>query len=274
MKPRPSNLGPLLHDLRRVQFLSHAEQACLAAAAQAGDIAARNRLIESVLPFALKQAERYIRNKPTLLLEPGDLFQAAFIELCHAVEKYDPANGAAFITYAGWWIRNGIAKAGRRNRSIVRIPVHAQEAVEDDEGYRIMVSRALHPVNIDQPLREDDDPRELVSPAARPVDCAARSEERRIHRQLAAQFWRAIRQQLPRRYQRVLRLRMEGKTCEQVAKRLGVVRERVRQLETRALRVGRAAIGADPNGGVSISVAFGLSPGRKIEQDDPARLTA
>jgi len=219
----------------------------------------RDRMIEANLRLVISFARRYRRTGVSFL----DMVQEGTLGLIRAVEKYDPVKEVKFGTYAVWWIWQQIGRAGDMHGGLIRTPVHWNQlrrkvgretqrlqTENDGEVNRDMLAeasgvdperletmtRSFQCVSIDSPLGADDDrtlEELLASEANDPEQDAAALD-------LSEQLEQALRQ-LPAREADILRLRFgtadqQSLTLEEVGRRYGVSRERIRQLEARALK--------------------------------------
>ncbi len=219
----------------------------------------RDRMIEANLRLVISFARRYRRTGVSFL----DMVQEGTLGLIRAVEKYDPVKEVKFGTYAVWWIWQQIGRAGDMHGGLIRTPVHWNQlrrkvgretqrlqTEHDGEVDREMLAeasgvdpdrletmtRSFQCVSIDSPLGADDDrtlEELLASDANDPEQDAAALD-------LSEQLEQALRQ-LPPREADILRLRFgtadqQSLTLEEVGRRYGVSRERIRQLEARALK--------------------------------------
>jgi len=219
----------------------------------------RDRMIEANLRLVISFARRYRRTGVSFL----DMVQEGTLGLIRAVEKYDPVKEVKFGTYAVWWIWQQIGRAGDMHGGLIRTPVHWNQlrrkvgretqrlqTEHDGEVNRDMLAeasgvdperletmtRSFQCVSIDSPLGADDDrtlEELLASEANDPEQDAAALD-------LSEQLEQALRQ-LPAREADILRLRFgtadqQSLTLEEVGRRYGVSRERIRQLEARALK--------------------------------------
>jgi RNA polymerase primary sigma factor len=186
----------------------------------------REALVTRNLPLAAWCVNRYaplrFREDPHLF---DEMVQEARIGLMIAARKFDPARGVRFGTYATWWCRQRIRRAADNwSLGVARVPVHVRG--ED----RLELLRKLRGRSLHGPVPHGKRP-DHWHPAANspgPAELAAEADDRAyIHRCL---------RYLPRRQRRVIEMRcLEGATLDQVGRELGITRERVRQLEERAL---------------------------------------
>ena len=254
------SLRQYLREIGRYPLLTRAEEVQLAKRVEAGDPAARQRLVESNLRLVVAIAKGY-RTSATDLL---DLIQEGTLGLMRAVDRYDWKRGTKFSTYAAWWIRAGIMDAlssaqplrlpdsmreriadiARADRMLTarfgrRPSVHDIARELDLTSEQVLEARAVaQPVgSLDEPVGSEGDLRHadlLADPNA--VDPLASLVEEATGGELEARL-----RKLPERSRRVLELRFgmgdEGaQTADAVASELGLARERVRQIELHALR--------------------------------------
>jgi RNA polymerase sigma factor (sigma-70 family) len=267
-----TNLAVYLREIGAIPLLSREDEGALARAARAGDEAARSRLVESNLRLVVQVARRYLNRGLPL----PDLIEEGNLGLIRAVEKFDPGRGVRFSTYATWWIRHAITRALANQARVIRLPVHVEmllgryareqqrltqelgRAPTADELARAMGTTEeqvaqleeirQQPVSLDAPVSEKASVADVVAdPGADPA--AALAAFFREHADLVS-----VLDDLAENERRVLRRRFglegdEPETLEAIGRRLGLTRERVRQIEAAALRKLRALLrarGVDP----------------------------
>ncbi|MGI5959928.1 MAG: RNA polymerase sigma factor RpoD [Massiliimalia sp.] len=250
-----------LKEIGRVPLLSAEEEIDLATRMQHGDVYAKKRLSEANLRLVVSIAKRYVgRGMPFL-----DLIQEGNLGLIKAVEKFDYTKGFKFSTYATWWIRQAITRAIADQARTIRIPVHMVETINKvkkvssqllhKNGHepsaeeiadvldmpidkvREIIRAAQEPVSLETPIGEEEDShlgdfiQDDEAPA--PADVAS-------HTLLKEQLDDVL-STLTEREEKVLRLRFgledgRSRTLEEVGKEFDVTRERIRQIEAKALR--------------------------------------
>ena len=250
-----------LKEIGRVPLLTPEEEVELAERMAKGDPAARKRLSEANLRLVVSIAKRYVGRGMQFL----DLIQEGNLGLIKAVEKFDHTKGFKFSTYATWWIRQAITRAIADQARTIRIPVHmvetinkvkkvssqllhknghdpsAEEIAEEldmpiDKVSEIM-RVAQEPVSLETPIGEEEDSHlgDFIedSDAPAPADAAS-------HTLLKEQLEDVLSTLTPRE-KKVLELRFgledgRNRTLEEVGKEFNVTRERIRQIEAKALR--------------------------------------
>ena len=250
-----------LKEIGRVPLLTAEEEVALAQRMEAGDEEARHRLEEANLRLVVSIAKRYVGRGMLFL----DLIQEGNLGLLKAVEKFDYSKGYKFSTYATWWIRQAITRAIADQARTIRIPVHMVETINKyirisrqllqelgrdptaDEVAKHMglsVARvreimkiAQEPVSLETPIGEEEDSHlgDFIEDEAAldPVDAASMM----LLKEQIADVLKAL---APREAE-VLRLRFgledgRSRTLEEVGQNFGVTRERIRQIEAKALR--------------------------------------
>jgi RNA polymerase primary sigma factor len=250
-----------LKEIGRVPLLSAAEEIELAKLIEEGDEEAKRRLAEANLRLVVSIAKRYVGRGMLFL----DLIQEGNLGLIKAVEKFDYRKGYKFSTYATWWIRQAITRAIADQARTIRIPVHmvetinklirisrqllqelgrepsAEEIAEEmdmtPDKVREIQKIAQEPVSLETPIGEEDDSHlgDFIpdDEALAPADAAAY--------ELLKEQLEDVLDTLTEREENVLRLRFglddgRTRTLEEVGKVFGVTRERIRQIEAKALR--------------------------------------
>src|SRR6056297_634286 len=250
-----------LKEMGKVDLLTKEEEVELAKRVEQGDDEARRQLTEANLRLVVSIAKKYIGQGMSFL----DLIQEGNKGLMKAVEKFDYTKGYKFSTYATWWIRQSITRALADQARTIRIPVHMVETInklirvsrqllqelgrepkpeeiaeEMDmpvEKVREILKIAQEPVSLETPIGEEEDSHlgdfipDIDAPA--PAEAAAFS-------MLKEQLIEVLDTLTPRE-QKVLKLRFgledgRARTLEEVGKKFDVTRERIRQIEAKALR--------------------------------------
>jgi len=257
-----SGLILYLQEVGRTPLLTPQEEIQLAKRIKRGDAKAREQMIKANLRLVVKIARGYENYGLPLL----DLINEGNIGLMKGVERFDPAKGAKFSTYGAWWIKQSIRRALANQSKTIRLPVHVVDKVshirrtaiklqeilgvepDDDqiaEELGIPTARvrqyraaAVAPMSLDSPLGEDSDNRvsDIIADerAGSPFEAMAGRADIHLLREVLAQ--------LPSREASILALRfnLDGKangdaTLEDVGKKFGVTRERIRQIQQSAL---------------------------------------
>jgi len=253
-----------LREIGRVPFLTADEEKELARRIEEGDEAARKKLALANLRLVVSIAKRYVGRSPALTLL--DLIQEGNIGLFRAVERFDYRKGFKFSTYATWWIRQAVNRALADQARTIRIPVHMVETISkymqikrklvQDLGREPMaeeiasemgipVDKVRHIkqisqdiVSLEAPVGDDNDESSLLGDF---VENEKELSPRVLAgRELLRQRLGTIIKDLSAREQKILRMRFgldDGitHTLEEVGKEFGVTRERIRQIEAKAL---------------------------------------
>jgi RNA polymerase primary sigma factor len=249
-----------LNEIGRYPLLTAKEEVELAKCVERGDREAKERMINSNLRLVVSIAKRYQGHGLSLL----DLIQEGIIGLIRAVEKFDWRRGYKFSTYATWWIRQAVQRGVANKAREIRIPVHIvereQKIARAERELTTRLGRAPEDAEIAKaaklPLRQVREVREAaraVTSLDRPVgeeggaslgeltagESAGPEEEVTVS--LAEDTLRRAVSELPQRERDVLKLRyglngdVEPASLEEIGRRLGLTRERVRQIEAAAL---------------------------------------
>ena len=250
-----------LKEIGRVPLLTAEQETELARAAQAGDEDARRKLSEANLRLVVSVAKRYAgRGLPFL-----DLIQEGNLGLMKAAEKFEPERGFKFSTYATWWIRQSITRAIADQGRTIRIPVHLVESINrvkkttgdllrkngrEPTAEEIAVQLDMEPDRVRELLQLAQDPISLKTPVGEEEDAHLedfiQDEDAGVPvdeagRQLLRRELFSVLKSLTPREERVIALRFgleDGRahTLEELGKEFNVTRERVRQIEAKALR--------------------------------------
>ena len=261
-------LSLYLQEISRVKLLTAEEEQALARRAQGGDADAERRLVEANLRLVVKIARRYLNRGLSLL----DLIEEGNVGLLHAARKFQPDRGARFSTYATWWIRQAVVRALANQARMIRLPVHVElllgqcmkkrsaltqelgrapstEELATALGWPVAEVERLEtlrqrPVSLDSPSGADGKGslHDVVDDAAVPE--VGLGAILRAGGDLAS-----VLQDLPDTERTVVTLRFglggaDPLTLESIGRRLGVTRERVRQIESAALHRLRGLLAA------------------------------
>ena len=250
-----------LKEIGRISLLSPEEELELSEKVAAGDEEAKNKLAESNLRLVVSIAKRYV-GRGLLFL---DLIQEGNIGLMKAVDKFDCDKGYKFSTYATWWIRQAITRALADQARTIRVPVHMVETInkmsriqrqltlelnrepsEEElakkmgisiDKVREVIKISQEPVSLETPIGEEDDSHlgDFIK------DESSMSPEEYATNEILKEEIKSVLMTLQVREQEVLELRfglIDGTchTLEEVGKKFNVTRERIRQIEAKALR--------------------------------------
>ncbi|MGZ8783164.1 MAG: sigma-70 family RNA polymerase sigma factor [Gaiellaceae bacterium] len=253
------SLQLFLNEAGRYPLLTAAEEVELAKKVERGDVEAKNRMINSNLRLVVSIAKRYQGHGLSLL----DLIQEGVIGLIRAVEKFDWRRGFKFSTYATWWIRQAVQRGVANKSRTIRIPVHiADREQKMGKAERELLAKLGRPptdeevseaskvslkhmkevrqaaravTSLDKPLGNDND-----ASIGDLVGVAAGGVEEEVEVSLTRDTLHQALKRLSDREQTVLTLRYglgkeEPQSLEEIGRRIGVTRERVRQIEASAL---------------------------------------
>jgi RNA polymerase primary sigma factor len=256
-----------LREIGQVKLLTAQEEIVLAARIKQGDLAAREEMIKANLRLVVKIAHGYENYGLPLL----DLISEGNIGLMKAVERFDPAKGGKLSTYGSWWIKQGIKRALANQSKTIRLPVHlvdklarirraatllqealgrepTPEELAEETGVsarRIaqISAAAIRPASLDAPVGDSDSNTygEMVE------DESAENPYEQLEDKTVTAMLREMVKTLPSREATILRFRygLDGgpeRTLDEVGKKFGVTRERVRQIQNGALHTLRTMI--------------------------------
>ncbi len=259
--PIEDHVKMYLKDIGKIKLLSAEEEIELAKRIIDGDIEARNTLVEANLRLVVSIAKRYIGRGMGLL----DLIQEGNSGLIKAVEKFDYTKGYKFSTYATWWIRQAITRALADQSRTIRIPVHMVETMHriqrcsrqilqekgregtieeiselsgmPYEKVREIMQIAQEPISIDSPVGEDEESSigEFIADESSP------EPDEIVGKTMLREQISEVLKTLTEREENVIRMRFgldDGvpRTLEEVGKAFNITRERIRQIEAKALR--------------------------------------
>ncbi len=250
-----------LKDIGKIPLLDPDREAILAEKIAVGDEAAKNELVEANLRLVVSIAKKYVGKGMYFL----DLIQEGNLGLIKAVEKFDHTKGYKFSTYATWWIRQAITRAIADQARTIRIPVHMVETIHrvsrtsrqllqeygreptideiaeklgmSADKVREIMKAAQDPVSLETPIGEEDDSHlgDFIPDDSSPTPAEA------VSYQLLREQLNKVLHTLTPREEMVIKLRFgledgRTRTLEEVGKEFNITRERIRQIEAKALR--------------------------------------
>lgn len=254
-----------LREIGSLPLLKAEEEKAIAIAAKKGDEKARKKLIESNLRLVVSIAKHFVYHGLSLL----DLIQEGNLVLMKAVEKFDPYKGFKFSTYATWWIRQAITRALADNANTIRIPVHVHELIvkinrtkkiltmtnsgepSDEEVAKYLnidvakieeaklITEKTNLISLDTPIKSDGDREDSVIGDF--IPSTDDDPEEIAYKMALEETIKEVLATLTPREQKVLELRFglnDNKifTLDEIGQMLSVTRERIRQIENKAIR--------------------------------------
>ena len=261
VEPSLDSLRLYLRSIGRVELLTAEQEVALAKRLERGDMAAKRQMVEANLRLVVSIAKGYLGRGLSFL----DLIQEGSLGLIRAVEKFDYRRGYKFSTYATWWIRQAVTRAIADKARTIRIPVHMIETINKLvrtsrylvqelgrepspeeiaermelplDKVRKVLKIAKEPISLETPIGDEEDSNlgDFIQDvnAIQPIDAAIQSNLRETTTRVLAS--------LTPREERVLRMRFgigmnTDHTLEEVGQQFSVTRERIRQIEAKALR--------------------------------------
>lgn len=250
-----------LQDIGRAEMISPEEEVELSLRIQKGDQTALTRLVRANLRFVVSVAKQY-QSKGLGLI---DIINEGNVGLIKAAQRFDPTRGFKFISYAVWWIRQSILQAITEKSRLVRLPSNQEGLISKIKRYRnqfmqqyqrepdaneisvaldieeekvaIALDTSFRPISMDAPISENDDTAiiDLITSG----DSSASTDQKLETESLSTQLDIAL-SRLPQREQRILKMSFgiaePERTLDEIAQRIGLSKERVRQLKEKAIR--------------------------------------